>query len=190
MLSVVIATANSERALVPTLAPLVSGAAAGIVRDVVVVDAGSQDRTADVADHAGCQLIVSDAGLAQRLRQGAASARGPWLLFLRPGTVLEGGWIEDVVRFVERVERDGVERAAVFRPAAATGERPAWREALALLRLSLGGSAKAGQGLLLTRKTYDRLGGHRDGVADPERDLARRLGRRAVMLRSAAVVLD
>jgi glycosyltransferase involved in cell wall biosynthesis len=53
MLSVVIATHNSERALLPTLAALVSGAAAGIVREVIVADAGSRDATAAIADGAG-----------------------------------------------------------------------------------------------------------------------------------------
>jgi hypothetical protein len=34
---------------------------------------------------------------------------------------------------------------------------------------------------LIARTLYDALGGHRD-VAEPERDLARRLGRRRVVL--------
>src|SRR5262249_56220676 len=45
MLSVVIATHDSECALLPTLAALVPGAAAGIVREVIVADAASPHPT-------------------------------------------------------------------------------------------------------------------------------------------------
>ena len=59
MLSAIIATHESERALVPTLAALVPGAIAGLVSEVVVADAGSRDATAEVADVAGCRFIAS-----------------------------------------------------------------------------------------------------------------------------------
>ena len=45
MLSVVIATQESERTLVPTLSALVPGVVAGMVREVIVADAGSRDAT-------------------------------------------------------------------------------------------------------------------------------------------------
>ncbi|MEA2873185.1 MAG: hypothetical protein QOH67_3161, partial [Hyphomicrobiales bacterium] len=45
MFSVIVATYDSERALVPTLAALVPGATAGIVREVIVADGGSRDET-------------------------------------------------------------------------------------------------------------------------------------------------
>ncbi len=61
MLSAIIATHESERALVPTLAALVPGATAGLLGEVIVADAGSRDATAEVADIAGCRFIASDA---------------------------------------------------------------------------------------------------------------------------------
>src|SRR5215813_8483240 len=123
VLSVIIATQDSERVLVPTLATLVSGAAAGIVREVIVADAGSRDATAEIADIAGCELAVSQAPLAKRLRDAASAARATWLMFLRPGTVLDTNWVDETARFVERAERQGkVEsRTAVFRMAPAMG---------------------------------------------------------------------
>ena len=59
MLSVIIATLDSERALVPTLAALVPGAMAGLVSEVLVADGGSRDETAVVADVAGCNFCWS-----------------------------------------------------------------------------------------------------------------------------------
>src|SRR5215510_15750397 len=101
MLSVVIATHESERDLVRTLAILVAGAAAGVVREVIVADAGSRDATAEVADYAGCRLLVTEGSAGARLRAAAATARAPWLMFLQPGTVLDATWIDDTLRFLE-----------------------------------------------------------------------------------------
>src|SRR2546425_230718 len=77
MLSVVIATHDSERALLPTLAALVAGAAAGIVREVIVADAGSHDATTAIADGAGCRVLVSAQRRGARLKAAAEAARAP-----------------------------------------------------------------------------------------------------------------
>ena len=92
MLSVIIVTIDSERALVPTLAALVPGATSGLISEVIVADGGSRDDTAAVADAAGCNFRVFDGPLGRRLKTAAAAARAPWLLFLRPGTILDAAW--------------------------------------------------------------------------------------------------
>ena len=61
MLSVVIATHDSERVLLPTLAALVAGVPTGLVREVIVADADSRDATAAIADGAGCRVLSSNA---------------------------------------------------------------------------------------------------------------------------------
>ena len=189
MLSVIIPTHESERALVRTLAVLVPGAAAGAVREVIVADAGSRDATAEVADLAGCQVLVSHAPLGARLKAAAARARAQWLLFLRPGTRLDANWIDDAMGFIAADESRAASRAAVFRPVSgAAADRPVLFEALSLLRTALGARARPQQGLLIAKHLYEVIGGHRDHP-QPESDLLRRLGRRRiVMLRSGAVV--
>src|SRR5215470_16854749 len=97
MLSVVIATRDSERALLRTLAALVAGAAAGIVRDVI----------AAIADGAGCHVLASTQRRGARLKAAAEAARAPWLLFLRPGVVLDATWVDETRRFVEEAELRG-----------------------------------------------------------------------------------
>ena len=88
MLSVIIATKDLERALVPTLGALVSGATAGVISEVMIADGGSGDDTAAVAEVAGCNFFVLDGTTARRLKTAAGKARARWLLFLRPGTLL------------------------------------------------------------------------------------------------------
>jgi glycosyltransferase involved in cell wall biosynthesis len=185
VLSVIIPTRDSERALVPTLAALVSGATEGLIREVLLADGGSQDDTAVVADVAGCKFLSLDPPLGERLRAAAAAARGPWLLFLRPGSILDAPWIGETRRFIE-LTRDS-ERAAVFRRGAAAPSP--LRDALTQALAAVGAKPRPEQGLLISRRFYDALGGHRVGAADPDGDLIRRIGRKRIArLTTPAVV--
>ena len=116
MISVVIPTLNSEAGLAATLTSLVPAAVDGLVREAIVVDGGSTDRTLEITDHAGADIVKAEAGRGTQLRAGAARARFPWLLFLHPDTELEAGWEREVSQFIDRVEA-GRRRdtAAVFR---------------------------------------------------------------------------
>jgi glycosyltransferase involved in cell wall biosynthesis len=188
MLSAIIATEESERTLVPTLAALVPGATAGLLGEVIVADGGSRDATAEVADIAGCRFMRSPASLGARLKAAAVSTRTPWLLFLRAGCVPEPDWIAATERFIDATDLlDGAARAAVFRPpGAADLLHPRLSEVIALLRVIVGGGPKPEQGLLIARRFYDQIGGHPDG-ADTETAILRKLGRRRIeMLSSGA----
>lgn len=191
MISVVIATCDSEALLVPTLAALVPGAVAGIVREVIVADGGSTDETAKVADVAGCCFVVAPGPLGARLSAAAAAARAYWLMFLKPGSVLGARWIDEVGRFMQETELDGSEaRAAVFRRRAGRG-RSNVAEASALIASAFGALPRPDQGLLIAKRHYDAIGGHRRNATDPETELLRRLGRRRItVLHSGAGTLD
>jgi glycosyltransferase involved in cell wall biosynthesis len=190
MVSVIIATHNSENLLTPTLAALVPGAATGRVREVIVADAGSTDGTAEIADIAGCELLVERGPLAPRLRAAVARARSPWLMFLRAGVVLDPAWLEETGRFIQQMELRGLAdaRAAMFRRSQAFDPAGSLlQELIAVLRAALA-RPRPEQGVLINKRLYDELGGHRDAAADPEADLIARLGRRrTVLLRSGAI---
>lgn len=89
MISVLIETRNQEHPLAVTLVSLVPGAVEGLVAEVVVIDRGSNDRTEEVAEAAGCRFTVNPplAGLLSGLR-------GSWILAVEPGARLCNGWIE------------------------------------------------------------------------------------------------
>ena len=86
MISALICTLDDERRLAGTLSALVPAAVDGLVRQVVVVDAGSRDATLEIADDAGALLV----------RNGLPAALGaalqPWVLVLDPGARLTPGW--------------------------------------------------------------------------------------------------
>ncbi len=189
MLSVIIPTLNSERVLALTLRVLIPGAVSGLVREVTLADGGSTDKTLEIADAAGCAVLASPGPLGGRLRAAAAAARSSWLMFLRPGTVLEATWIDEATRFINEAELTGGDgAAAVFRKSVSAQARaPVVREALALLKFGVLRQVDPDQGLLIGVGLYKEIGGHREAAADTEDDLLARLGRRRIlMLRSAA----
>ena len=173
MLSVIIPTRNSDRVLVPTLAALVPGATAGLITEVLIADAGSQDETAAVADIAGCNFMVVEGPLGRRLKTAAEQARAPWLMFLRPSAVLDAPWTGEVERFVQQPARYG--QAAVFRRGGPS--RSSLQEIKLMLSAMLGGLPRPEQGLIIASAFYAALGGHSERVTDPEHDLLRRIGR-------------
>ena len=82
--SVIIPTLNEESCLPITLDALAGQSA---LREVLVVDGGSQDATIDIASRKAT-LIRSDRGRAIQMNTGARSATGEILLFLHADTQL------------------------------------------------------------------------------------------------------
>jgi glycosyltransferase involved in cell wall biosynthesis len=188
MISVVIPTVNSERLLPRCFDSLIAAAVRGVVREVIVSDAGSSDGTLDIADAAGAHIVHARKGRGAQLIEGAAIAKGDWLLFLHPETSLEPGWEVEAESFINQalMERP---RAAVFRFALDDfGGESRRAEAKANLRASLFALPYGDQGLLIPKRLYQKIGGYR-ALADMEdADLVRRIGRRRLVgLRARAV---
>ena len=182
MLSVIIPTLNAERVLPATLEALVSAAVSGLVSEVIIVDGGSDDGTARIADQAGCRFISAQKGRGNQLAEGARQARSPWLLFLHADTVLEDRWVEDVQIFIGETESNDASKAAIFRFALASSRMSArvieFGVAIRSVILAL---PYGDQGLLLSRKLYDEIGGYRDMPIMEDVDIIRRLGRRRLV---------
>lgn len=189
MISVVIPTLNAECVLATTLAALVPATIDGLVREVIIADGGSTDRTLEVAEAAGAEIVRSERGRGNQLVAGAEKARFPWLLFLHGDTRLEQGWNQEAATFIEQVEERHRLTAGAFRFALDDfGFRARLLEAgvaarCALLRLPYGD-----QGLLIPARLYREIGGYRAMPLMEDVDIVRRLGRRRIaMLRARAI---
>ena len=160
MISVIIPTLNAQSGLAATLTALVPATVDGIVREVIVVDGGSTDRTPAIADEAGTRFLASSGGRGYQLLR-APRARFPWLLFLHADTVLEPGWEREATALMEAV--DSGKRpltAAAFRFALDdVGFGPRVLEQLVRLRCALFRLPYGDQGLLLPKLLYTEIGG-------------------------------
>ena len=190
MITVVIPTLNAESGLAAALTALVPATVDGLIREVIVVDGGSTDRTLEIVDMAGASLLRSAPGRGAQLAAGAAAARMPWLMFLHADTVLETGWEREAAAFIERVEiGQRPEAAAAFRFALDDlGFKPRVIEWGVAFRCTLARLPYGDQGLLIPKRLYQSSGGFHALPLMEDVDLIRRLGRqRTVILRARAV---
>jgi hypothetical protein len=190
MLSVIIPTEGVEQTAVATLAALVPGAAAGIIKEVLLVDGTRNGVIERVADVAGCRFVGCEgSSQGEALAAGALQARSPWLMFLPAGAVLDTGWIEETTQFIQAVAASGRDRAAVFRYARSPYSDTGLRDVLWSVARKLVGPL-GDQGLLIARDHYDRIGGYPPQARRSEARLLRRLGRSSrTMLRSRIVMV-
>ncbi len=188
MLSVIIPTEGREQPAVATLAALVPGAAAGVVREVLLVDRSGNSVIERVADVAGCHFLPFDGSRAEALAAGARQARSPWLMFLHAGAVLDAGWIDETTQFIQSVSISGRSRAGVFRYARSPYTGTQMRDAFRFFARIISGPS-ADQGLLIARDHYERLGGYAADARRSESGLLRQLGRSSrTQLRSRILV--
>ena len=189
MLSVIIPTDGVEQPAVATLAALVPGAAAGVVREVFLVDRTSNGVIERVADVAGCHFLHFEGTRAAALAAGAREARSPWLMFLRAGAVLDAGWIDETAQFIQGVAAGGRQRAGVFRYARSPYAETRIRDRFKFLARMIAGPL-TDQGLLIARDHYERLGGYAPDARRSEARLLRQLGRSSrTLLRSRIVMV-
>ncbi|MBL8347391.1 MAG: TIGR04283 family arsenosugar biosynthesis glycosyltransferase [Rubrivivax sp.] len=168
-LTIVVPALREAAGIAATLAALAPLRERGA--EVIVVDGGSDDGTAEIAALAADRVLVAPRGRARQMNAGAAAARGDVLLFLHADTQLPpaadahvraalaagGRW----GRFDVRIEG----RARVLRVVAVLMN---WRSRLT-------GIATGDQALFVERALFDQLGGFADQPLMEDIELSRRL---------------
>lgn len=95
-ISIVVAVYNEEA----TIGGLLDNLGAQGFAEVIVVDGGSTDRTAELASQRA-RLVRSGIGRAAQMNAGAAAASGETLLFLHADVRLEEGALDQIRRAME-----------------------------------------------------------------------------------------
>ncbi|MGB7318052.1 MAG: TIGR04283 family arsenosugar biosynthesis glycosyltransferase [Planktotalea sp.] len=169
-ISVVIPVLNAQHVLAGCAASLMEGVEAGLIRELIVSDGGSDDDTRRIADEIGAVWISGAASRGGQLKRGCEIAQGTWIMVLHADTQLEPGWSA-----VARAHLT-LEKAGFFKLAFGSGGVPARLVAgWANLRSALFGLPYGDQGLLVSRALYDAVGGFQDMALMEDVALARAL---------------
>lgn len=175
MLSIIIPTLNAAHHLPKTLSALVPGAVDGLVKELLVVDGGSDDDTIAIADATGGRIITTQKGRGQQLLIGGQAAKSDWLLFLHADTVLADGWTQEVDKFIKG---NNGQKAGVFRFGLDDRRKRARiLEMIVRLRCKLIALPYGDQGLLISRALYNEIGGFKPLVLMEDVDIIGRIGR-------------
>ncbi|WP_439542153.1 TIGR04283 family arsenosugar biosynthesis glycosyltransferase [Hyphomicrobium sp.] len=190
MISVIIPTLNHQAHLAETLSALIPAAVEGLVREVIIVDGGSTDRTLEIADGSGADIVTSEAGRGAQLKAGAERARQPWLLFLNADTLLDAGWEREANLHIERVTSGRRRASAAYFQFGFDddGAMPRVVERLVALRTRVLKLPHGYQGLLISRSLFNEAGGFRRSPVLEDVDLAWRIGRRRLSGLNARVL--
>ncbi len=186
-ISVIIPTLNAAPALPETLARVMAGVDAGLVRELIISDGGSTDDVAKLADAVGATFVTGPAGRGGQLARGAEAAQGAWLLFLHADTHLPAEWVEEALGHISRPDAALVFSLS-FRnaPEAMARITAMW----ANLRTRAFGLPYGDQALLISRALYDEIGGYPDQPLMEDVAIARALGRKRIVLSRRAVQTD
>jgi rSAM/selenodomain-associated transferase 2 len=180
--SVVIPTLNTATTFGPCLASVFEGVQAGLVREVIFADGGSDDGIAQVAEDAGAVLITTQSGRGVQLASGAKVAKGDWLLFLHADTVLEAGWPAVFSRHLVHPQKAGYCRLVFDAPGIAARIVAGW----ANWRSRWLGLPYGDQALLISAELYRECGGYPPIPLMEDVALARALGNRLTALPATA----
>lgn len=187
-LSIIIPAYNSEDVLSVCLSSLMPGLEAGLLREVILVDGGSEDQTRRLAEGAGATVLqASTKGRAAQMRFGVEQARGDWFLFLHADTALSRDWAERVKTHISERRDKAAAFTLAYRSdhpmAKVVARRANWRART--LGLPYGD-----QGLLMPRKLYQEIGGYPNTPFMEDVQIIRAIGKSRLSILSAEARTD
>lgn len=156
------------------IAAAVQRARALAPREVLVVDGGSVDATAELARSAGAEVLAARRGRALQQNAGAHAARGAWLLFLHADCWLDARAADQIATVLAR---PGTTHGAFRQRIAARGCVFRALEHGNAARVRLLGLPYGDQGIFVRRDLFWSLGGFPEVALLEDVLLAQRLRR-------------
>lgn len=157
MTSFVVPAYNEERLLARTIEAIHAAARElRLTYEVIVVDDGSTDRTAAIAEEHGCRVVhVAFRQIARTRNAGARAAAGETLIFVDADTIVSAA----VVRASIAALRDGAVGGGA--DVCFEGRLPAWAVVMLPVLVAAWRAARMAAGcyLFCTRAAFDAIGG-------------------------------
>jgi glycosyltransferase involved in cell wall biosynthesis len=172
--SFVIPARNEERFLPGCLAAIRDAAAGVGPYEVVVVDHGSTDRTARIAEQMGARLLVKNGGsIAAARNLGARSSTGSVIVFLDADVRLTPMWAREAPRFIHSLADDP---GAIVGSWVGVSRSPGWIESHWFQPLESKPHRHVNSAhMIVGRRLFDRLGGFDESLETGEDyDISRR----------------
>ena len=153
MLSIVVPVLNEARILEARLNALQCHRVAEV--ELIVVDGGSVDRSAEIAAPLCDRTLVSTPGRACQMNAGAEAARGTWLLFLHADTILSKESFDALLIILGQNPDWGWFNVRI------SGKHPFLQLTASLmnLRSAWTGIATGDQGLFVRQRVFQGVGG-------------------------------
>jgi rSAM/selenodomain-associated transferase 2 len=171
VISVVIPTLNEARSLPPLLTALGNEATE---HEIIVIDGGSDDGTAEIASASGATTLQAPPGRGAALRAGAQRARGEILFFLHADSTFPAGGLP---RIEQTLSADPCVMGGNFR---VVFDGETWFSRWlthCYARVRRLGVYYGDSGIFVRRSAYDAVGGFRPIALMEDLDFVRRLER-------------
>ena len=101
-ISIIIPTLNSETDLYETLGSLFEGIENELIRELIISDGGSTDKTKSIAHEVGAVLIEGCCGRGLQISKGVDKSRSDWILILHADTSLSLDWSVNLLQKIDR----------------------------------------------------------------------------------------
>lgn len=101
-ISIIIPTLNSETDLYKTLGSLFEGIENELIRELIISDGGSTDKTKSIAHEVGAVLIEGSCGRGLQISKGVDKSRSDWILILHADTSLSLDWSVNLLQKIDR----------------------------------------------------------------------------------------
>jgi rSAM/selenodomain-associated transferase 2 len=154
-ISIVIPVLNEEKHITATVAALPRSQP----HELVIVDGGSSDRTAEICNRLGATVLLSSRGRARQMNFGARRASGDVLLFLHADTRLPDSAFDDIQQALSNPQCVGghfdVQLDGAHWMLGVIG-------AMISLRSRLSQVATGDQAIFVRREVFAELGGYPD----------------------------
>ena len=101
-ISIIIPTLNSETDLRETLEALFEGIENNLIRELIISDGGSIDKTKLIASEVGAIFVKGACGRGLQINKGIDKSKGDWILILHSDTILSSGWSVKLLKKIDK----------------------------------------------------------------------------------------